>query len=93
VLFYNIYIEDMDIIQQKKKCSVCRKLQPLTAYGTKKKGGEFISCITCRRKKYTPIALRRIHEGEKPKYKPSLWQVVYKLLENFIRYLISRIID
>ena len=39
--------------QRRKRCSKCSKLKIMTDYGTKKNGGEFLTCITCRRRSTT----------------------------------------
>ena len=35
--------------QPRKRCSKCSNLKIMTKYGTKKNGGQFLTCITCRR--------------------------------------------
>ena len=42
----------MQQIQQRKGCTRCHTLKVITDYGTKKNGGRYMGCITCKRRYY-----------------------------------------
>ena len=57
--------------QPRKRCNKCSKLKIMTDYGTKKNGGQFLTCITCRRRYYHLQDKNMKPEDTKPKKYPD----------------------
>ena len=71
--------------QTRKRCSKCSKLKIMTDYGTKKKGGQYMTCITCRRRYYTLKDKTMKTEDAKPKKRPRRCLVINKMMKSTIR--------
>jgi len=71
--------------QPRKRCSKCSKLKIMDDYGFKKNRGQFMTCITCRRKYYALKDKIMKHEDTKPKKRPRRCLVIDKTLKSIIR--------
>ena len=79
-------MEMMQQIQQpRRKCTRCHKLKLMADYGFKKNKGQFMSCITCRRKYYELKDKTMKNEDTKPKKRPRRCLVIDKTLKSIIR--------
>ena len=71
--------------QPRRKCTRCHKLKLMADYGTKKNGGQFMSCITCRRRYYTLKDKTMKTEDTKPKKRPRRCLIINKMMKSVIR--------
>ena len=71
--------------QPRKRCSKCSKLKIMTDYGTKKNGGQFMTCVTCRRRYSTLKDETMNTEDTKPKKRPRRCLTIQKAIKIFIR--------
>ena len=71
--------------QPRKRRSRCHKLKLMEDYGFKKNRGQFMTCITCRRKYYALKDNIMKHEDTKPKQKRKLCLTIDKTLKSSIR--------
>ena len=72
-----------------KRCSRCHTLKLMDDYGFKKNRGQFMTCITCRRKYYELKDKVMKAEDTKPKTRPRRGQIIDKTLKSLITSILG----
>ena len=83
----------MEVTQQiqppHKRCSRCHKLKLMDDYGFKKNKGQFMTCITCKRKDYELKDKVMKTKDTKPKQRPRRGLIIDKTLKSLITSILG----
>ena len=79
----------LEMQQPRKRCSKCSKLKSVDDYEFKKNRGQFMTCITCRRKYYALQDKIMKNEDTTPKKRPRRCLIIDKTLKSLIRSITS----